>query len=85
MYKIKHIIYDNDKIDSGKELNSKFVLIKWGSEDKIMAYIFKKLADSYDTLTTLEKKNLFLGTNYLKPNISDLSALGEHGLPCIFR
>ena len=42
-----------------------------------MAYIFKKLADSYDTLTTLEKKNLFLGTNYLKPNISDLSALGN--------
>ena len=42
-----------------------------------MAYIFKKLADSYDTLTTLEKKNLFLETNYLKPNISDLSALGN--------
>ena len=42
-----------------------------------MAYIFKKLADSYDTLTTLEKKNLFLGTNYLKPSISDLSALGN--------
>ena len=42
-----------------------------------MAYIFKKLADSYDTLTSLEKKNLFLGTNYLKPSISDLSALGN--------
>ena len=26
--KIKHIISDNDKIDSGKELNSKFVLIR---------------------------------------------------------
>lgn len=26
--KIRRIISDNDKIDSGKELNSKFVLIK---------------------------------------------------------
>ena len=42
-----------------------------------MAYIFKKLADSYDTLTTLEKKNLFIGSNYLKPTISELQGLGE--------
>ena len=42
-----------------------------------MAYVFKKLADSYTSLTMTEKKNLFIGSNYLKPTISELQGLGE--------
>ena len=42
-----------------------------------MAYVFKKLADSYTSLTMAEKKNLFIGSNYLKPTISELQGLGE--------
>ena len=42
-----------------------------------MAYVFKKLADSYTSLTMAEKKNLFIGSNYLKPTISELRGLGE--------
>ena len=42
-----------------------------------MGYIFKKLADSWTALTDAEKKSLFEGTNYLKPSLDDVKALGD--------
>ena len=42
-----------------------------------MRYIFKKLADSWTALTDAEKKALFEGTNYLKPSLDDVKALGD--------
>lgn len=42
-----------------------------------MSYVFKKVASSYDNLTTTEKKNLFLASNYLKPSLAELQSLEE--------
>lgn len=42
-----------------------------------MAYIFKKLADDWESLTDAQKEELFAGTGYMRPSLSELVELGE--------
>ena len=41
-----------------------------------MSYVWQKVANDWNTLTASQKENLFTGTNYIKPTMSQLVGLG---------
>ncbi len=42
-----------------------------------MSYSFQKIADSWDSLSDVQKHEAFEGTKYLKPTTAELSTLNE--------